>query len=172
MDDGCACVLTEGEHALCGSLGIAEELQGHILVVLAALGIVQDGGHLKVMFATKHEFHIVEGLLRKQGQCLGGNLEHFMSLKIAHTDTFLGQQAVFGVVFALLEHGCILEFYVCHCVSVFKFMIGFFTDCSFFGFALSLLISPLRFRHTAGRGSRYRDTFAHGAGAPCHRAPA
>ena len=172
MDDGGACVLTEGEHALGGSLGIAEELQGHILVVLAALGIVQDGGHLKVMFATKHEFHIVEGLLCKQGQCLGGNLEHFMSLKVAHTDTFLGQQAVFGVVFALLEHGCILEFYVCHCVSVFKFMIGFFTDCSFFGFALSLLISPLRFRHTAGRGSRYRDTFAHEAGAPCHRAPA
>ena len=63
MDDGRARVLAEGQHALGGHLGIAQELQGHILVVLRGLGVAQNLCHLQVVLAAQHELHVVESLL-------------------------------------------------------------------------------------------------------------
>ena len=68
MNDGGAGVLTEGQDALAGCLGIAQELQCHILVVLRSLGVGQDFCHLLVVLAAQHELHVVECLLGKQSE--------------------------------------------------------------------------------------------------------
>ena len=74
MNDGSACVLAEGQHALGCHVGIAQELEGDILVVLACLGVGQHLGNLQVVFAAQHELHIVETLLGQQGQRLLADL--------------------------------------------------------------------------------------------------
>ena len=63
MNDSGTRILAERQDALAGHLGITEELQSHILVVLRCLGISEDLGNLFVMLAAQHELHIVEGLL-------------------------------------------------------------------------------------------------------------
>ena len=68
MDDGSAGILAEGEDALDRCLGIAKELQCHILVIFCCLRILEDLCNLQVVFATQHELHVVECLLSKQGQ--------------------------------------------------------------------------------------------------------
>ena len=68
VDDGGAGILAEGEDALDRCLGIAEELQCHVFVVLRCLRILEDLCNLQVVFATQHELHIVECLLSEQSQ--------------------------------------------------------------------------------------------------------
>ncbi len=82
MDDSRTGILTEGQDATGSHLSIAQELQGHIFIVLRSLRILQDLGHLQVMLAAQHELHIVESLLGQQGQCLWGHLDNFFSLKL------------------------------------------------------------------------------------------
>ena len=111
MDDGRAGILTEGQDATGCHLGIAQELQSDILVVLRGLGVVEDGSHLLVMFTAQHELHIVEGLLGQKGQGLLGDLDDFLTFKLGGGDTVLGQQSVLGLVFAHLKHRGVLECY-------------------------------------------------------------
>ena len=66
MNDGCAGILAERQNTLGSCFGVAQELQGDILVVLRSLGVVQDGGNLQVVLAAEHEFHIVESLLSEK----------------------------------------------------------------------------------------------------------
>ena len=66
MDDGGTGVLAERQHALGSRLGIAQELQGHVLVVLRCFGVVEDGCHLQVVFTAQHELYVVESLLSQQ----------------------------------------------------------------------------------------------------------
>ena len=119
MDDGGTGVLAERQHALHGCLGIAEELQSHILVILRGLGIFQDGGHLLIVLATEHELTIVEALLCQQRQGLGSHFQDLMTFESAYTHSLLGKQTVLGVVLSGLEHGSILELrFFCHNVFV------------------------------------------------------
>ena len=60
MDDGRTGVLAEGKDALYGSLRIAQELQGHIFVIVAGLGVLEDGRHLLIVGAAKHKLAVVE----------------------------------------------------------------------------------------------------------------
>ena len=112
VDDGCARVLAERKHSLAGCLGIAEELQGHVLVVVAGLRVVQDSCHV---LTAKHELHVVESLLSQQCERLGTHFHNFLAFKLCNRNTFGAQQAVLCGVFSQLKHRSILEFwFVCH----------------------------------------------------------
>ena len=69
MYNSSTCILTERQYALACCLGIAQELQCHILVVLRCFGVGKNLSHLLVMFTAQHELHVVESLLGKQCQC-------------------------------------------------------------------------------------------------------
>ena len=82
MDDSRTRVLTERQDALASHLGIAQKLQGHILIILRGLRISENLGHLFVVFAAQHELHIVESLLGQKGQCLARHLDDLLSFKL------------------------------------------------------------------------------------------
>ena len=71
VDDRGAGVLAERKDSLHGSLSVAQELQGNILVVLRSLRISEDGRDLFIMSSPKHELAIVETLLGDQRKGLG-----------------------------------------------------------------------------------------------------
>ena len=112
MYDGRTRVLAEGQDTLCRRLGIAQELQGNVLVVLRSLGVVEDGGYLLVVLTPQHELHVVEALLCEHGKGLGGDLKNLVSLELSHGNSLLGEEVILCLIFAHLEHGRILEF--CH----------------------------------------------------------
>ena len=115
MDDSRTGVLAERQDATGCHLGIAQELQSHILVVLRSLRVVQDGSHLQVVLTTQRELHIVESLLSQQRQGLLRHLDNLLTLKLTCRHAFFREQTVFGFVFAQLEHWGVLEInYICH----------------------------------------------------------
>ena len=61
MDDGGTGVLTQGELALGSHLGIAQEGECYILVIVAGLGVAENLGHLLVVSAAEEERHVAEG---------------------------------------------------------------------------------------------------------------
>ena len=118
MDNGRTSVLAERQDALGSHLGVAQELQGNIFVVLRSFGVVQNLSHLLVMFAAQHELHVVEGLLGQQCQGFFGNLHDFLAFKVSCGDTLFCQKAVLGLVFAQLKHRGVLEINcLCHSIS-------------------------------------------------------
>ena len=118
MDDGRSGVLAEGELSLACHLCVAEEGKCHVLVVFAGFRVAQNLCHLFVVATAEFEAYVVEGLVHKQAEAFGFNLQYGVTFEIADTDIFLGQQAVFGFVLAELEHRRIAEFRdLCHIVS-------------------------------------------------------
>ena len=81
MDDSRTCVLTERQDTLASHLGIAQELQGYIFIILRGLRVGQYLSHLLIMFATQHELHIVESLLGQECQGLLRDLHDLLSFK-------------------------------------------------------------------------------------------
>ena len=75
MDDGCTGVLAERKDSFHGSLGVTQELQSHVFVILGSLRIGEDSRNLLVMSPAEHELAIVETLLRHQRERLGRNLK-------------------------------------------------------------------------------------------------
>ena len=60
-------------------------------------------------------------MLCEQCQCLGRNLDDFLTLKSCGGDTFLRQKAILGLVLAQLEHRGVLECRdCCHDIYVFR----------------------------------------------------
>ena len=114
MDDGRSCILAERQYSLASHLGVAQELQSHILVVLGCFRVGQNLGHLLIVLAAQHELHVMECLLAEQGKCLGGDFHYLLALEFANAHSLLCEQAVLGVVFAHLEHGGVLEIRCCH----------------------------------------------------------
>ena len=114
VNDGGAGVLTEREDAFYGRFGIAKELQGHILVVVRRLRVLENGRHLLIVGAAEHKLTVVERLLRDQRQRLGAHFQDGLAVEIACRDQFFrtGNLVVLGLVFPELEHRCILE--CCH----------------------------------------------------------
>ena len=111
VDDSGTSVLAEWEDALYGSLGVAKELESHVLVVLRSLWVFQNLCHLEVVLTTEHELHVVKTLLREQGQGLLGNLEDSLTLKLSRAYAFLGKQAILSLVLSKLEHWSVLKIY-------------------------------------------------------------
>ena len=60
MDDGGTGVLTQGELALGSHLGIAQEGERYILVIVTGLGVAQDLGHLLIVSTAEKERHVAE----------------------------------------------------------------------------------------------------------------
>ena len=114
VDDSSTSVLTERQDALAGHLGIAQELQGYILIVLRGLRIGKDLSHLLIVLATQHKLHIVECLLGQKGQSLLRDLYDLLSFKLGGCYAFLRQQTVLRLVLAHLKHRGILKF---NCLS-------------------------------------------------------
>ena len=111
MDDGGAGVLAERQHALGCRVGVAKELQSHILVVLRSLRVGENLSHLLIVLAAKHKLAVVECLLGQQSQGLARYLDNGLALKLSCADTLFGQQTILSVVLALLEHRSILKIY-------------------------------------------------------------
>ena len=109
MDDSGAGVLAERQDALGSSLGVAEELQSYVLVVLRCLRVRENLSHLQVVLATQHELYVVERLLREQCERFLRNLKDCLTLELACAYAFCGEQAIFSSVLAHLEHRSILE---------------------------------------------------------------
>ena len=126
VDDGCAGVLAERKHALHGSLCVAEELQGHVFVVVRGLGVLQDCSHLLIVGAAKHELAVVERLLGYQRKGLRRYLQDGFVTEFGSFYQFFrsGNLVILRGVRAQLEHGRIFEF--CHngfICSVYKYNI-------------------------------------------------
>ena len=109
MNDGGTCILAEGQYTLGCHISITQELQSHILVVLACLRVGKHLGDLQVVLAAQHELHIVEALLCQQGQGFLANLQDLVTLEFTYAYSLLCQEAVFCFVLAHLEHWGILE---------------------------------------------------------------
>ena len=120
MYDGCAGVLAEGKDSLHSALGIAQELQGHVFVVLAGFRIVQDRSHLLIMGAAEHELAVMERLLRHKRKRLWRHLQNGFATASAMAAEFrcfyqflrTGNLVVLGRIRSQLEHRSIFEF--CH----------------------------------------------------------
>ena len=91
-------ILTGGQDAFRRNFGVAQELQGNVLIVLAGFRIVKNGGNLLLMRRTQHKRGVVESLLRQQGQGLWLDFQHFLTVELGNGDMLFGQQIVFGVV--------------------------------------------------------------------------
>ncbi len=110
MNDGGAGVLAERQFALRGHLGVAQEAQSHVFVVVGSLWIAQDLGNLLVVSRSQKEVHIPESGVRKHRQSLRSHLENRMTLKLAKRHAFACQLVVLGCVRSQLEHRSIFEF--------------------------------------------------------------
>ena len=120
VNDGSTRILAQWQFALGCNFGITQEGQCNILVVGAGFGVAQNLCHLFVVAATQQEAYIAEGSIGHAGKCFGSNLQDRLTLELANAHTLLGQEVVFGLVFAQLEHRGILEFYICHSWYFFK----------------------------------------------------
>jgi hypothetical protein len=97
-DDGGAGVLAKRQQARGGHVGVLEHRERHHAVVLARLGVIEDGGDLLQVLRPQEEIDVVEGLVRQQRERLGIDDEHLLIAELFDADVFLRQQAVFGVV--------------------------------------------------------------------------
>ena len=113
MDDGSTGVLAERENSLSCRFGVAQELQSHILVVFRSLRVAEDLGHLQVVLSAEHELHVVERLLCQGCERLFCHLQDFLSFELSYRHTLFGEQIVFSIVLAHLEHRSILEIWFC-----------------------------------------------------------
>ena len=109
VDDGRARVLAEGEHALGGRFGVAQEREGDVLVVVARFGVVKDLRDLFVVRTAEHEVHVGEGAVDELGEAFGFNLEDGMSFEFGNRDVVLRNEDVFGFILSVLEHRSVLE---------------------------------------------------------------
>ena len=81
VHDCCSRVLAEREFALGCHFRIAQEGQGHILVVCGSLGITQDFGNLLIMGAAQKEAHIAESGVGHKCKSLRSDLENLLALE-------------------------------------------------------------------------------------------
>jgi len=102
-DRGRAGVLTEGEDALRGDLGVAQHREGDVAVVRRRAGVVEDGGDLLEVFCPQQERTIAQGLGRQVGQCLGVDLEDLPAGQHRRGEIVRGQQAIGSFVRAERE---------------------------------------------------------------------
>ena len=116
-------ILAEGEQTLACHVGIAEEGQGDILVVVARLGIAQDLGDLLVVRAAQHEGNIAEGGVRHRGQTLFLDLEDGLTLELRDGNIIFRKQIILCRVRSQLEHRLILKRRCCHIFRVFKLLL-------------------------------------------------
>ncbi len=115
----CAGVLTEGEHALGGNLGIAEHGESHKLVVLRRFGVMENLGHHLVMLAAQHERAVVGTYIGQKGKGLGGDHKHLVAVPVLGFHALFGEELILGGVSSEREHFLIMKGFCCH-ISFFQ----------------------------------------------------
>ena len=119
VNDSRTRILAEGQLALGSHFCIAQEGQGHVLVVGRGFGVGENLGHLLIVRAAQEEGDVAEGLVDHLGEALGFDLENRVSFKLAHTHVVLAEMIVLGGVCSVLEHGGILKFgCLCHSYNI------------------------------------------------------
>ena len=113
MDDGGAGVLAERKHTFDGRFRIAQELQGHIFVVVRGLGVAEDRRHLLVVGAPQHELAVMEGLPGDQREGFRGYFQQGLVPGLDGLDQFLRSRnlVILSRVGPQLEHRGVLKFY-------------------------------------------------------------
>ena len=91
-----ASVLAEGQDAMSGDLGVAEEHQGDHAVVLGGGGVIENGGNLGEMLGAEAEIDGLEGFVSKQFEALGGDFEDGISFEFSSADKIGRDFFVFG----------------------------------------------------------------------------
>ena len=112
--DGGTGVLAEREDSLGGHTGVLEEREGHELVVVASLRVLENLRDLLRVGRTEPEAHFLECRLGDLGERLGGDLQDFLAFEFGDGDAVLAEVYVFGGVFAVLHGRFVLE---CHSIS-------------------------------------------------------
>jgi hypothetical protein len=108
-DIGGAGVLAKRENAFRGHFCVAQHREGDIAVVVARLGIVQNGGHLREMGRPQHERAVPERRARHRSERLRGDLENRLPLELANGNAVAGQEIIFGFVFPERERVLVLK---------------------------------------------------------------
>ena len=90
-DDDCRTgILTGWQNAFRRDIGVTQELQGNVFIVLAGFRVAQNIGHLLLMRRTEHKRGVVECVLRQQRQRLRIHLEDLLSFKLGDGDVIAG----------------------------------------------------------------------------------
>jgi hypothetical protein len=106
---GGARVLADGELAARRDLGVAQEGEGHALVVLRGVGIGEDLRHLLVVRGPQEEVALAQRLARQPGKGRGLHLQHLLPVEGCDRDALLGEKAVARVVLREGERVVVLE---------------------------------------------------------------
>ena len=89
-----------GRIALGGDLGVLQEGERHVAVVLARLRVVQDRRHLLEVFGAEEEGGVAVRGLREERERLRRDLQDFAPLKSPGANALLGKQPIFRLVVA------------------------------------------------------------------------
>ena len=122
VDNRCTCVLAERQFAFGGHLGVAQEAQSHVFVIVGSLRIAQDLGDLLVVCRPQKDVHIPESGVRKHSQSLRSHLKDRMPLELAKGHALARQLVVLSCVRSQLEHRSVFEF--CHINEIFLVIIS------------------------------------------------
>ena len=118
MDDSRSGILTQRQLAFASHFGVTQESERYIFVVRRSLRVTQDFCHLLIVRAAKHKTHVMESLLRHEGQRLRLNQQNLCLLIRTLKADFrkphmvFGQQIILSLVFSELKHRCIFK--LCH----------------------------------------------------------
>ena len=119
---GGAGVLADRQVELGGDLGVAQEGQGHALVVHGGLGVAEDLGDLLVVGRTQEEGDIAHGLIGQDRERLGADPDDVLVGEFLHHDIFFRALylAVGGLVLAEWERVLIHEGFGGHALLSFQ----------------------------------------------------
>ena len=89
-DNRRAGVLTGWQNAFRRDIGVTQELQGNVFIVLAGFRVAQNIGYLLLMRRTEHKRGVVESVLRQQRQRLRIHLKDLLTFKLRNGDVIAG----------------------------------------------------------------------------------
>ncbi len=114
VHDGRAGVLTEGQLALGGHLGVAQHGECHKLIVFAGLGVREDFGYHRVVLAAEHEGVVVGALAGQYGQSLRVDDQKLVAAPVLDMYIVTGEMVILGSVGAERKHRLVLERFGSH----------------------------------------------------------
>ena len=92
-------ILAGGQHAFGRDFRVAQELQRHVLIVIAGFRVEKDLRDLFLVGNAQHKRRIVEGLLCQKGEGLRVYFEDLLAFKFGHGHVLFAQQIVFSLIF-------------------------------------------------------------------------
>ena len=116
-DDGGAGVLAHRQHAGSRDVGVLEQVQGHELVVVAGLGVVENAAQLREVRRTQVVGDVVHRSLREELECTRVDLEERAPARaLDAADALVGELAVGRRVLTDRKEVRVRE--ICHALSL------------------------------------------------------